>query len=389
MRAYVLCAKESKDLARGILSDYKEIQIIPSLNTTENLRVIEHRMTRADLILVIVDKRFAENEYLKNELEVAIKVASDNKNCFLVPVIIEGTEVPEVLKNCLYISSKWDTAREYNALKRTVGNQLVHRYNISRIKEDRNRINYMIIVMTIVIECFSILWVLLISRESNFSMILRRDEDVVQVVLLVNIVIALGSLVFTYYLIYKKRFRDDNRLEIEAYSKRLKDAIVLEDVRERREAEESQIDALGRMMINLEDIKEFYTWSQKQAKASFKLAIVMCVMGFGLLIAAIILPLVLSLEFQVSILTAIGGVTTELLAGTALVVYRNSLLQLNHYHKALHEDERFLSSVNLVSKLSNVEVQDEMIKEIIRNEIQMNLLGIGDKDEKKGGEVIK
>lgn len=389
MRAYVLCAKESKDLAHGILSDYKEIQIIPSLNTTENLRVIEHRMTRADLILVIVDKRFAKNEYLKNELKVAIKVASDNKNCFLVPVIIEGTEVPEVLKNRIYISSKWDTAREYNALKRTVGNQLAHRYNISRIKEDRNRINYMIIVMTIVIECFSVLWVLLISRESNLSIILKRDEDVVQVVLLVNIVIALGALVFTYYLIYKKRFRDDNRLEIEAYSKRLKDAIVLEDVREGRETEESQIDALGRMMINLEDIKEFYTWSQKQAKASFMLAIAMCVMGFGLLIAAIILPLVLSLEFQVSILTAIGGVTTELLAGTALVVYRNSLLQLNHYHKALHEDERFLSSVNLVSKLSNVEVQDEMIKEIIRNEIQMNLLGVGDKDEKKGGGVTK
>ena len=41
------------------------------------------------------------------------------------------------------------------------------------------------------------------------------------------------------------------------------------------EETKKEIDALGRMMINLEDIKEFYTWSQKQAKASFILAVSM------------------------------------------------------------------------------------------------------------------
>ena len=56
-----------------------------------------------------------------------------------------------------------------------------------------------------------------------------------------------------------------------------------------------------------------------------------------------------------------------------MVVYRNSLSQLNHYHKALHEDERFLSSVNLLGKFSTVEAQDDMLREIIRSEIQMNL----------------
>lgn len=41
--------------------------------------------------------------------------------------------------------------------------------------------------------------------------------------------------------------------------------------------------------------------------------------------------------------------------------------------KALHEDERFLSSVNLLGKFSTVEAQDDMLREIIRSEIQMNL----------------
>ena len=139
------------------------------------------------------------------------------------------------------------------------------------------------------------------------------------------------------------------------------------------EGKKKEIDALERMMINLEDIKEFYTWSQKQAKASFILAVIMCISGFGLMIVAILIPIVFRLSFQMSIIPAVGGAITEVIAGTALIVYRNSLSQLNHYHKALHEDERFLSSVNLLGKFSSVEAQDDMLREIIRSEIQMNL----------------
>ena len=137
------------------------------------------------------------------------------------------------------------------------------------------------------------------------------------------------------------------------------------------------------MLINLEDIKEFYTWSQKQAKASFVLAVSMCISGFVLMIASIILPIAFRLSFQMSIIPAVGGVITELIAGTALVVYRNSLSQLNHYHKALHEDERFLSSVNLLGKFSTAEAQDDMLREIIRSEIQMNLAGLAENVDEK------
>lgn len=83
--------------------------------------------------------------------------------------------------------------------------------------------------------------------------------------------------------------------------------------------------------------------------------------------------------------TYIGGVITELIAGTALVVYRNSLSQLNHYHKALHEDERFLSSVTLLGKFSSVEAQDDMLREIIRSEIQMNLAELQENENREAG----
>ena len=92
-----------------------------------------------------------------------------------------------------------------------------------------------------------------------------------------------------------------------------------------------------------------------------------------IMVVAILLPVVFRLSFQMSIIPAVGGAITEVIAGTALIVYRNSLSQLNHYHKALHEDERFLSSVNLLGKFSTVEARDDMLREIIRSEIQMNL----------------
>jgi hypothetical protein len=150
------------------------------------------------------------------------------------------------------------------------------------------------------------------------------------------------------------------------YSEKLRHAILPE------EKSRNEFNALEIMVINLENIKEFYIWSQKQARASFSLAICMCVFGAVLMITAIVLPLAYNLSLEMSIIPVVGGIITELVAGTALVVYRTSLSQLNHYHKALHEDERFLSGVNLVNSFKSEELHDEMLKELIKSEIQMN-----------------
>lgn len=66
---------------------------------------------------------------------------------------------------------------------------------------------------------------------------------------------------------------------------------------------------------------DIYTWSQKQAKVSFVLAVSMCIFGLVLMIGFIILSIAFRLSFQMSIIPAVGGVITELIAGTALVVY--------------------------------------------------------------------
>ncbi len=142
-------------------------------------------------------------------------------------------------------------------------------------------------------------------------------------------------------------------------------------------------DVVNLMAKNLAQIKLYYDWSRKQAKASFRLAWTLCVLGFFLIVFAVVLPLVYKdLSVYYSIIPAIGGAITELIAGTALIVYRNSVTQLNHYHKSLHEDERFLSSVNLLDRFSTVEQRDEMLYEILKSEIDMNIIDTKKPNEK-------
>ena len=215
--------------------------------------------------------------------------------------------------------------------------------------------------------------------------------------------IAAMMLIVTYLTALRKRKYVEEKEEVEQYSKKLKETLSPEESKitishlngdlyvnqTNSEIDENSIkenphdiDVLRLMLVNLENIKEFYTWSQRQAKSAFSLAVSMCIGGFVMMTAAIMLPIVFGLNLEMAIIPAIGGAIAELVAGTALFVYKNSLSQLNHYHKALHEDERFLSSVNLLSRFSTTETQDEMLKEIIRSEIQMNVLSVSNAEDK-------
>ena len=51
-----------------------------------------------------------------------------------------------------------------------------------------------------------------------------------------------------------------------------------------------------------------------------------------------------------------------------LWIHNKSALQLNYYYDALHENEKFLSAINMADKLSK-EKKEEMYIEIIRKQI--------------------
>ena len=182
--------------------------------------------------------------------------------------------------------------------------------------------------------------------------------------------------------------RDKENYEIDRYAEKLKRTIIEPSysiTNEKKNAsavkDHNENDALKLMLVNMEEIKAYYTLSKTQAKDSFRLSGWMCILGFVLLVAAVVLPFLTREKYEVSIITAIGGAIVEIIAGTSLFVYKNSLTQLNHYYESLHDNERFLSYVNLVRKLSP-EKQDDMYIEIIRSGIQsMDTSLLKNKDE--------
>ena len=346
---------------------------------------IKKKVANADIILAIIDKNFTDNVMLNTEFQLVLMESRKNKNKLLLPIVLDDADIPVALESMLYVKCNSLSKEDIEKTKLKIKSVLEHRrYTVKtrNLKENQSRTSSMII-LTLAIEMLAILFIVMFFKEGPIGAGYLDDENIITISIgLIAVMLSITTLFTSYFSIMKRRWQEDDEEEIESYSRRLKRAIVPDEVIQdwqkgyRTEDTKKEIDALGRMMINLEDIKEFYTWSQKQAKASFILAVAMCIFGFILMIGAVMLPVVFRLSFEMSIIPAIGGVITELIAGTALVVYRNSLSQLNHYHKALHEDERFLSGVNLLGKFSTVEAQDDMLREIIRSEIQMNLAGL-------------
>ena len=389
MRVYILASQDKYSFAEKLLEDIRNAKIIsrPLMNEVivEISSDIKKEVANADIILAIIDKNFTDNVMLNTEFQLVLMESRKNKNKLLLPIVLDDADIPVALESMLYVKCNSLSKEDIEKTKLKIKSVLEHRrYTVKtrNLKENQSRTSSMII-LTLAIEMLAILFIVMFFKEGPIGAGYFDDENIITISIgLIAVMLSITTLFTSYFSIMKRRWQEDDEEEIESYSRRLKRAIVPDEVIQdgqkgyRTEDTKKEIDALGRMMINLEDIKEFYTWSQKQANASFILAVAMCIFGFILMIGAVMLPVVFRLSFEMSIIPAIGGVITELIAGTALVVYRNSLSQLNHYHKALHEDERFLSGVNLLGKFSTVEAQDDMLREIIRSEIQMNLAGL-------------
>jgi hypothetical protein len=137
------------------------------------------------------------------------------------------------------------------------------------------------------------------------------------------------------------------------------------------------------MIDNLGKMKEYYDWSKNQAVIMFGVAVGACIVGTLIVIASFVLPIVMKLSFETTLITAIGGLITDVFAGTTLIVYRSSVKQINRYHDCMHEDQRFLCAVDLLDRFSSTKKRDDALIEIIQNQLAINLACAKDGDEEE------
>jgi len=190
-----------------------------------------------------------------------------------------------------------------------------------------------------------------------------------------------GFLVLIFFIVMDKIKIFSSNEEVNDYYETAKDAIlgslknnilIKKDDKEKSDEkiDNKTSDIMELMLLNMKEIKEYYVLSKTMAKRSFLLAVIMCIFGFIIISASIIAIFVINISFSQSIIPIIGGTIVEIIAGTSLVVYKKSLEQLNQYYESLHNNERFLSLVNLIDKLSD-DKKDETYINIINNQLEI------------------
>ena len=131
------------------------------------------------------------------------------------------------------------------------------------------------------------------------------------------------------------------------------------------------------MIYNLRALYRNIQWGRKQAKIALAFGITFSVCGlFVYCLPLIMHSKIIDNDVASSVISPlVGGTIAELIAATAMVIYSKSIKQLNYYHKALHENERFLTSINVIRGLNcgendRIAMIDKVVSDYIRGGLE-------------------
>lgn len=379
MKIFVITSVENNFIAEKMLAD--AIGAIPVHSyqlqgKAGSISFAERReMIQADCFLPIVDSKFLQSTDLMLELKTALDYTHKLKKP-IYPVLLGDFQIPEELENqsCIRIDGTPDSILSAKEKIEKICARGVE--NTAYLTKKSDNTSSRLLIAAIILLSLSILLFYLgkFLRAAPFLYVIPALT---------------GFLGVISFVLYFLRLNDERRQrsyrDEYIYLQKLEEKIVSENPpssagkgKPNSAPKKNEINALGFMTVNLSNIEKYYKWSTKQARMAFGLALGFCISGLLIFAMAVLLPTVFKTNIGVAIITAIAGGIVELFAGTALVVYKSSVEQLNYYHKALHEDERFLSSVNLLGEFSTTDKKDEVLHEIIKSEISMNTMAYDD-----------
>lgn len=230
------------------------------------------------------------------------------------------------------------------------------------------------------VMCFLINLSCIINIIYNFFI----TQDLSTINIITPIAIISISTIICIYIYDLDNYTKENDDE---YRKYLIDELNIYDYINKREQISENKDIIALMLKNNDETTDYFKISKRQAQSSFWFSIIACIIG----IITICLSLYAIFEIndiQFAVISIVGGTVTELIAGTVLVIHNKSALQLNYYYDALHENEKFLSAINLADKLENSD-KTKMYMEIIKAQIKSDERAKSEDERKEGKEEIQ
>ena len=173
--------------------------------------------------------------------------------------------------------------------------------------------------------------------------------------------IDITAMITMYYAIFYKKGIETNKV-VSEYLKYLA-------TRKDEEQDKREKDVLELMFKNNKEIAEYFEISKRQEKFSYIVSIGCAIIGAVILFSSIGV-IFFNKGIEITVVTIIGGSITELVSGVVLWIHNKSAMQLNFYYNSLHENEKFLSAINMVDRLKNDGQKDQMYMEIIKAQIR-------------------
>lgn len=180
-KVYIVAAYNNIQFAEKLLSRIKNIKIVKTeLGKTDDINAqIKKEIYSSDIILTVIDDKFTKNKMLEFELYLAQMSMHENRNKLLIPVVLDNAEVPTELGEVLYIPCETGSEEDLNKAQLLIENLVMRsKYLVKqRRTKEKNSRTVSMIILTIAIEMFAVLFVFLSFQESTANIFHAGNDN--------------------------------------------------------------------------------------------------------------------------------------------------------------------------------------------------------------------
>lgn len=153
-----------------------------------------------------------------------------------------------------------------------------------------------------------------------------------------------------------------------------------EFVEAKQRAREKPEDPAAAWDVASSQLQKYLNINLKQIESIYQLSLRVMMVGFILIVVAIVLAFISPQNSSPALVAGIGGIVTEFIGGTFLFVYRAALEQSRHYIQTLDKT----STVGVALKiLEGLEKKGDAVKEVREARVAIAKLLISQREEKE------
>jgi hypothetical protein len=117
--------------------------------------------------------------------------------------------------------------------------------------------------------------------------------------------------------------------------------------------------------INVDNLAEYYALVKVHTSQSFRVSLIVGVIGFFLLIGGLALGFQFKKYSMISYIAAGSGVIVEFISGVLFYLYNKTVIQLKDYHDSLINVQNVLLSFKLIEDTEDEKLKADMISKMI------------------------